>query len=202
MPWLLQESWVIGPLAVLTELTDLILAGNRIDDVTPLAGLNRVVVLDLTSNQISDVDDLGVMEGLRYLKLDDNEINDVSSLGHLTSLKFLHLSSNIVTLGVRNLDALTEASSIVMLGNDKRRAFSIAGPPDASGFLELHVRYLGAGKLDAGHSGREHPGEDILQRRRWRSRRTRSTGPSTPASPVSASRRRTTGSASTSRPGC
>ena len=108
----------ISPLAALAELTDLVLAGNRIDDVAPLAELNKLVVLDLTSNRISDVDDLGVMEELRYVKLDDNEINDVSSLGRLTSLKFLHLSSNSVTLGVRYLDALTEARSIVMLDND------------------------------------------------------------------------------------
>ena len=108
----------ISPLAALAELTDLILAGNRINDVAPLAGLNKLVVLDLTSNRISDVDDLGVMEELRYVKLDDNEINDVSSLGRLTSLKFLHLSSNSITLGVRYLDALTEARSIVILDND------------------------------------------------------------------------------------
>ena len=108
----------ISTLAALAELTDLILAGNRINDVAPLAGLNKLVVLDLTSNRISDVDDLGVMEELRYVKLDDNEINDVSSLGRLTSLKFLHLSSNSITLGVRYLDALKDARSIVMLDND------------------------------------------------------------------------------------
>ena len=108
----------ISPLATLVELTDLILAGNRIDDVAPLAEFNKLVVLDLTSNRISDVDDLGLMESLRYLKLDDNEINDVSSLRHLTSLEFLHLSSNSITLGVRNLEALTEARSIVMLDNE------------------------------------------------------------------------------------
>ena len=108
----------IRPLAALADLTDLNMTGNRIVEVAPLADLNRLVTLRLTSNRISDVDDLGMIVGLLDLHLDDNEISDVSSLRHLTSLKSLNLSWNSVTLGVRSLDALTEAYSIMMLGNN------------------------------------------------------------------------------------
>lgn len=109
----------IGPLADLTTLTKLTLSRNRIEDLAPLADLSSLVTLELTSNRISYLDDLSGLTGLTYLEADGNEINDVSPLSHLANLTFLNLSLNDVTLGVRNLETLTEALAIQLVGNDK-----------------------------------------------------------------------------------
>ena len=108
----------IGPLSALSNLTSLTLSGNSIDDLAPLADLSNLVTLELTSNRISTVDELSGLIGLTYLEADGNEINNVSPLSHLTNLKFLNVSVNEITLGVRNLETLTNALAIQLLGND------------------------------------------------------------------------------------
>ena len=59
-----------SPLAELTGLRVLGLAGNRIADLWPLAGLGQLHRLDLSGNTIADVSALERLENLRWVWLD------------------------------------------------------------------------------------------------------------------------------------
>ncbi len=101
-----------APLARLTSLTALSLAGNRIDDVTALSAMTSLASLDLSGNRIVDIGPLRPILGLiplerpelalscfttavRDLRLGSNEIADVSVLEG-TSVQRLDLSNNQV----------------------------------------------------------------------------------------------------------
>jgi Leucine-rich repeat (LRR) protein len=88
-------------------LTDLCLHYNQISDITPLAGLTNLTVLDLAGNQISDLTPLAKLINLTILDLDDNQISDPKPLEGLTNLTWLGLYRNPVTR--QQVDALKRA---------------------------------------------------------------------------------------------
>ena len=89
-----NEIGNITPLAGLTALTELDLGLNQISDITPLTNLTALTVLTLYHNQISDITPLTNLTALTVLKLYHNQISDVTPLVGLTALTTLLLSSN------------------------------------------------------------------------------------------------------------
>lgn len=110
----------ISPVANLTNLESLQMAGLIIDDLSavagldklisltlfngeqpldlsPLAGLTNLQALTLRNNQISDLTPLSGLSKLRYLDLEGNQITDVTPLAGLTGLERLFLTDNPIS---------------------------------------------------------------------------------------------------------
>lgn len=100
----------LQPLAGLDELRYLYLGNNRIKDLSPLEGLTNIFELDLDGNQIEDIGCLCRFGRITMLSLRDNRIKDVHALQELTSLKRLNLANNFISnpsplAGLHNLSS-------------------------------------------------------------------------------------------------
>jgi hypothetical protein len=114
----------ISPLSSLSNLTLLILGhagldGNLISDVKPLSFLMNLDELYLGVNQVIDISPLANLAKLTQLFLSDNQIMDISPLASLTNLTRLELDSNEisdVSPLVDNL-GLGEGDSVILIYN-------------------------------------------------------------------------------------
>jgi len=86
----------ISPLAGLTKLTALSLAGNPVVDVSPLAGLTDLQLLVLSGSQAQDYSALSNLVNLQVLMLDNSTITDLTPLLALTNLRQLYLAKTSV----------------------------------------------------------------------------------------------------------
>ena len=87
----------LAPLAALTTLEHLFLAGNHsITDISPLSSLVRLKRLTLDFNRISDIRPLGGLTALTHLGLAHNSISDVNPLVGLYNLEALSIQNNSI----------------------------------------------------------------------------------------------------------
>ncbi len=84
----------LAPLAKLTQLEILNLAGVPINDLTPIKNLTQLKELILDFCGIRDISPLANLTQLNHLHLAGNDIVDVSPLANLTALKTLWLHRN------------------------------------------------------------------------------------------------------------
>lgn len=100
-------------LECLTNLTELYLDANDIENLRPIRRLVSLTDLSLGSNAITDVSPLSSLAKLSWLYLANNDISDIAPLGQLSNkrLKSLYLSQNAVT----DLTALSNLKGLVIL---------------------------------------------------------------------------------------
>ncbi|WP_449537894.1 leucine-rich repeat domain-containing protein [Ferdinandcohnia sp. Marseille-Q9671] len=77
-----------------TNLTDLMVSGNEIQDLTPIENLENLVYLDLDSNLISKIESLKTIQSLEMLFISYNELTDISALLELPNLTHVSLYGN------------------------------------------------------------------------------------------------------------
>ncbi len=77
-----------------TNLKELYIGMNKINDISALENLTQLQIINLTSNEISDISALENLENLEKLTLDHNNISDASALSGLEKLFLLDLGSN------------------------------------------------------------------------------------------------------------
>ena len=80
-----------------TNIIDLYLDSNRIEDITPLANLTKLRDLNLAFNAIESVESLASLIQLEILGLTGNLIQDITPLVRLINLERLYISGNLVT---------------------------------------------------------------------------------------------------------
>ena len=86
-----------GDFSGLPSLTELVLSGNSISNISVLSGLTKLTYLDLSWNSISNIWTLSGLTKLTYLDLSGNSITSVSVLERLTTLTDLKLSDNSIS---------------------------------------------------------------------------------------------------------
>ncbi|MCL2490360.1 MAG: hypothetical protein FWF36_06535 [Propionibacteriaceae bacterium] len=94
----------LTPLAHLSSLQRVFVGNNQIVDLTPLANLKSLIRLDADFNQISDLTALSGLTHLLTLSVEANQISDVSALGSLSALTTLGLDGN----HIRDLTPIAE----------------------------------------------------------------------------------------------
>lgn len=88
----------ISALKYFTNLGELRLGFNAVNDLRPLSQLQKLESLDLYSNNsVSDVSPLSNLKNLSVLNLQYNQIKDVSPLAGLERLSVLLLKGNAIT---------------------------------------------------------------------------------------------------------
>ncbi|EDY83113.1 Leucine Rich Repeat domain protein [Verrucomicrobiia bacterium DG1235] len=80
-----------------TNLTELTLRFQTIEELSPLASLANLEQLDLSGNPITDLTQLGSLAQLRVLSISEAEITDLTPLASLSSLQWLFLSKNSIS---------------------------------------------------------------------------------------------------------
>ena len=119
----------IGWAENLTELRTLSFSHNSIEDTAPLAGLTKLTYLHLAGNPLEneDLEPIGKLTNLETLYLYDlKKITDVSPLAKLTKLTFLHIGHNSRLKSVKSLTSLKKLKYL-RLNNTKFSDLSYIG---------------------------------------------------------------------------
>ncbi len=105
----------LSPLAALTSLQSLNLAGTQVADLSPLAALTSLQSLDLRHTQVADLTPLASLASLQSLALFGTQVADLTPLASLTSLQELNLTCTRVA-DLTPLAALISLQSLDLLG--------------------------------------------------------------------------------------
>jgi internalin A len=110
----------VDGLKSLTNLKELDLSDNIIDDVNGLKDLTNLEKLSLEDTGLKDISTLSGLTNLQYFNLNRNDIEDISSLSGLTDLQYLDLGRNPVS----NISALSKLTNLQTLLLSKYSASS------------------------------------------------------------------------------
>ncbi|MFX1567599.1 MAG: leucine-rich repeat domain-containing protein [Promethearchaeota archaeon] len=91
-----------------TELEELELSNNKINEITDLESLTNLRTLDLSYNNITEIKGIEHLENLCSLNLRYNQINEIKNLDGLKKLESLDISENNISkiLGLEELHNL------------------------------------------------------------------------------------------------
>ena len=106
----------ISCLRYLKNLRQLVIARNKIWDVSPLEGLTQLEFLDLSCNPITDISSLRSLTSLKQLYLNGCSVNDPSPAYGLSSLEVLYLSDNGISK-INGVSVLKNLTAIDLQGN-------------------------------------------------------------------------------------
>lgn len=106
----------ISCLKYLKNLKQLVIARNRISDLSPLEGLTQLEFVDLSHNPITDISALRSLTSLRQLYLNGCSVSDISPAYGLTSLEVLYVSDNGIN-GLNGVSALKNLREIDLQSN-------------------------------------------------------------------------------------
>lgn len=103
------------------NLEQLMLSKNFISDISPLKALNKLTNLNLYSNQITDISVAANFPNLKELDVNTNQVYDISPLKTLKNLGKLDLASNpIIDISALNsLSNLKELNILHFTKNDE-----------------------------------------------------------------------------------
>ena len=110
----------------LTSLTELLVFGDSITDVSPLSGLTRLTVLAVVFNRITDISPLSGLTNLTALALQGNTISDISALGGLASLTGVDLSGNTIS-DISAMSGLSSLEELWLLNNSITDISAVSG---------------------------------------------------------------------------
>ena len=82
----------IGPLAGLTHMRSLVVAGTQVTNLAPLAGLTALQTLDVWSTRVSDLAPLAGLTALQTLTISGTRLADLAPLAGLPALQTLNVS--------------------------------------------------------------------------------------------------------------
>ena len=117
----------LSPISGLTQLEQLILKQDGIDDISAISGLVNLQLLDLSANQlITDVSAIADMKKLKSLNLSFNQIQSVEALSNLESLEYIAISDNIID-SLPDLSKLTKVYFLDISHNQLTDISALAG---------------------------------------------------------------------------
>ncbi len=106
----------LSHIAGLTQLTELILDGNKITSLASLSELQALEFLSAADNELVTTIDMGGYPQLKWLYLSDNQIYDLDGLSSMSELITLDLSHNAVS-DLSPLTGLTKLTDLYLRGN-------------------------------------------------------------------------------------
>jgi len=110
----------------LTNLTELDLGWNQINDISALSGLTNLTELKLHSNQISDISTISGLVNLAELGLSYNQINNISALSGLSNLTELGLANNQIN-DISPISGLVNLAELGLSYNQISNIFTLSG---------------------------------------------------------------------------
>lgn len=102
---------------LLSNLENLDLSYNNIDDFSFIDGLDKLKSINLSHNEITDIDFLyQSRHSIESLDLSDNKIVSLSSLKYFSAITYLDLSNNLIS-DIDFISELTTLKSLFLNGN-------------------------------------------------------------------------------------
>lgn len=123
----------IEPLAELSNLKTLNLAGSGITDLTPIRNLTSLVELDLSETQVADLTPLKYSDKLQRLVVTNTPLNDITVLEKLPNLQSLDISGT----GVLDIAALSAVDSLQYLYMDAAPVSDLSPVKSLDNLIEL-----------------------------------------------------------------
>lgn len=101
-----------------TNLKELMLSTNLIEDISPLAGLSKLRQLFISDNKLVKIGAIATMPNIEWLGLDDNFIDDVSALDPraLEMLKHVAIVGNCLDISNDETNASIAINSLLDAG--------------------------------------------------------------------------------------
>ena len=125
----------IRPLAELINLQGLILWSNEIQDITPLANLTKLTALNLARNDIENLESLAGLIHLQILNLSHNGVEDITPLANFTALTKLRLDRNAIA----NLTPLVDLIALTELRLDSNAIVNITPLANLTALTKLRL---------------------------------------------------------------
>jgi internalin A len=109
----------LNPISNLTTLRRLYLGNNRFgNDITALQNLTNLTELTLWNNQVEDISVVARFRYLNFLNLDGNQVADLNPISNLTTLRRLYLGNNRFGNDITALQNLTNLTELTLWGNE------------------------------------------------------------------------------------
>jgi internalin A len=97
-------------------LTHLILAKNKLTEITGISNLKHLSHIDVSNNQIMEMSWLVNTKNLKHLDLGNNKISDITHLENNLKLKHLYLQGNEIN-EIKGLDKLSQLFHLTLSNN-------------------------------------------------------------------------------------
>ena len=122
----------------LTNLKNLYLQNNEIQNITPLQNVVNLEILNLAGNKIQDITYIDLNKNLSSLNLVDNKIENILSLSDLKELQDLRLSNNVLT----DISPLEKGAqlSVLHLNNCQLKSNQLSAIANLTQLTELKLR--------------------------------------------------------------
>ena len=131
----------LSPLSGLTQLQEVILKQDGIDDISALSELNNLTKLDVSGNrEIADISVIENMTKLESLNVAYNKIQNVKNLGKLENLTYLDISYN----NISELPELSKLKKVYFLDAADNQLTDVSG---LSGMTELQTLNLSGNEI-------------------------------------------------------
>lgn len=124
----------IEPLAKLTRLKTVNLAGTQISDIVPLKNLTNLEVLDCRDTEITDLSPLKYALGLKALRIDSTKVTDIAVITSMENLQQFSASHTFIS----SLEPLANSKDMRKLNLSKTRIRSLIGLESMTG-LEMLI---------------------------------------------------------------
>lgn len=115
----------LTPISNLTQLSQLFLKSDGLEDVSAIQNLTNLTTMDLSGNQIQDLTPLQNMKKLAQLTLSNNRIENLDALTSLTKLRSLDLSGNAIQTLPKDFSKLSNLTSLDLSDNKNLTEVSV-----------------------------------------------------------------------------
>lgn len=127
----------LEPIAGLTQLKEIILKQNGIDDISPLSGLVNLTLLDLSANKlITDISAVADMTKLQSLNVSYNKVESAEALKNLENLEYVNISNNQIT----QLPDLSKLTKVYFLDASNNQLTDVSALAGMKGLEQLSLK--------------------------------------------------------------
>ncbi|MBC1665700.1 LPXTG cell wall anchor domain-containing protein [Listeria welshimeri] len=93
----------------LNGMTQLVIQGGTLSDLSPLTKVTTLTYLNISNTQISDLSPISTLTNLTRLTMSGNHISDLSPLSNLTNLKVVNMEMN----QIKDMSPLSELTNLI-----------------------------------------------------------------------------------------
>ncbi len=105
------KVWDLSPLAGLSQLETVRVAGNPVEDISPLAELEKMDRIDISDTKVKDISPMKNMTKLTEVTLDGAPVEDIGALASAPDLEML----SIKRTQIKSLDPIKDAKKLKQL---------------------------------------------------------------------------------------
>ena len=139
-----EEEIFLGDTSFLADVTELLLSGKGIRDLSALSDCRQLKILDISNNEITDLQPLMNLQNLESLNISGNHVSDLRPLIGMPSLTKLDASSNMIT----ETTAVGAIHPLLVLRLNNNAIIDFSGLKKLTSLSTLELRNTGISDAD------------------------------------------------------